>query len=108
MITESDNAFSIVAGPHMAPDLPFPSFTLDTARGPVAAISVAPAAEVDTGVPVVLCAGLVGSKEDFLALMPALARAGYRPYAFDYRGHYSAEAQPGGDAQPGGEPQPGG
>ena len=72
------------------PDVPISSFTLDTARGPVAAISLTPAVEVDIGVPVVLCAGIVGSKEDFLPLMPVLARAGYRPYAFDYRGHYAA------------------
>jgi cytochrome P450/pimeloyl-ACP methyl ester carboxylesterase len=70
-------------------DPPVASFILDTTRGPVDAITAVPTSDVDLGVPVVLCAGLVGSKEDFLPLMPALALAGYRPYAFDYRGHYS-------------------
>ncbi len=63
---------------------------LETARGAVAALRALPPPAVDTGVPVVLCPGLIGSKEDFLPLLPALAAAGYRAYAYDYRGHYSA------------------
>ncbi|GAA3192310.1 alpha/beta fold hydrolase [Dactylosporangium siamense] len=61
---------------------------LETARGAVATLSALPSPADDTGVPVVLCPGLIGSKEDFLPLLPALAAAGYRAYAYDYRGHY--------------------
>ncbi|UWZ34081.1 alpha/beta fold hydrolase [Dactylosporangium roseum] len=61
------------------------SDALDTARGPVAALRVGP----DSGVPVVLCAGVVGSKEDFVPLLPAIVEAGHRVCAYDYRGHYS-------------------
>ncbi len=64
------------------------AFVLETARGPVEAVRATPDPATDTGVPVVLCAGLVGSKEDFTLLMPALAEAGFRAYAYDYRGHY--------------------
>jgi cytochrome P450/pimeloyl-ACP methyl ester carboxylesterase len=63
---------------------------LETARGAVAALRALPPPDADTGVPVVLCPGLIGSKEDYLPLLPALAAAGYRAYAYDYRGHYSA------------------
>lgn len=62
---------------------------LETARGAVAALRALPPPALDTGVPVVLCPGLIGSKEDFLPLLPALAAAGYRAYAYDYRGHYA-------------------
>ncbi|MEV4134874.1 alpha/beta fold hydrolase [Dactylosporangium sp. NPDC049742] len=61
---------------------------LETARGAVSALRALPSPAADTGVPVVLCPGLIGSKEDFLPLLPALAAAGYRAYAYDYRGHY--------------------
>ncbi|MEU0562213.1 alpha/beta fold hydrolase [Dactylosporangium sp. NPDC006015] len=64
---------------------------LETARGAVSALRALPPPAADTGVPVVLCPGLIGSKEDFLPLLPALATAGYRAYAYDYRGHYSAD-----------------
>ncbi|MEV0569977.1 alpha/beta fold hydrolase [Dactylosporangium sp. NPDC050588] len=64
---------------------------LETARGAVSALRALPPPAADTGVPVVLCPGLIGSKEDFLPLLPALAAAGYRAYAYDYRGHYSAD-----------------
>jgi cytochrome P450/pimeloyl-ACP methyl ester carboxylesterase len=64
---------------------------LVTARGAVAALRALPPPAVDTGVPVVLCPGLIGSKEDFLPLLPALAAAGYRAYAYDYRGHYTED-----------------
>ncbi|WP_433615948.1 alpha/beta fold hydrolase [Dactylosporangium sp. CA-139114] len=62
---------------------------LDTARGPVAALHLAPPAEVDRNAAVVLCAGVVGSKEDFVPVLPALAAAGYHAYAYDYHGHYA-------------------
>ncbi|WP_432839238.1 alpha/beta fold hydrolase [Dactylosporangium sp. CA-092794] len=58
---------------------------LETAAGPVAALRAAPREAHTT---VVLCAGIVGSKEDFLPLLPALSEAGYEAYAYDYRGHY--------------------
>jgi cytochrome P450/pimeloyl-ACP methyl ester carboxylesterase len=63
-------------------------FVLETGSGPVAAVRAEPGADSDTGVPVVLCAGVVGSKEDFAHLLPAVAKAGYRAYAYDYLGHY--------------------
>ncbi|WP_426505204.1 cytochrome P450 [Dactylosporangium sp. McL0621] len=62
---------------------------LDTARGPVAALLTRPSADVDRNAAVVLCAGVVGSKEDFVPVLPALAEAGYHAYAYDYRGHYA-------------------
>ncbi|MFF5229094.1 alpha/beta fold hydrolase [Dactylosporangium sp. NPDC000521] len=64
---------------------------LETARGAVSALRALPPPAADTGVPVVLCPGLIGSKEDFLPLLPALAAAGYRAYAYDYRGHYDVD-----------------
>ncbi|WP_327010055.1 alpha/beta fold hydrolase [Dactylosporangium sp. NBC_01737] len=70
---------------------------LETARGAVAALRALPPPAADTGVPVVLCPGLIGSKEDFLPL-PALAAAGYRAYAYDYRGHYGASCDASADA----------
>lgn len=68
---------------------------LETARGAVAALRALPPPAADTGVPVVLCPGLIGSKEDFLPLLPALAAAGYRAYAYDYRGHYGPDVPDG-------------
>ncbi|MGI5238139.1 alpha/beta fold hydrolase [Dactylosporangium sp. CA-139066] len=62
---------------------------LDTARGPVAALRARPPAEADRGVAVVFCAGVIGSKEDFEAVLPGLAEAGYHAYAYDYHGHYA-------------------
>jgi cytochrome P450/pimeloyl-ACP methyl ester carboxylesterase len=67
---------------------------LETTRGPVDILRFGP----ETGIPVVLCGGLVGSKEDFAPIAPALAAAGYRLHAYDYRGHYAPEPV-------GGEPQ---
>lgn len=58
----------------------------------MAALRAVPPPAVDTGVPVVLCPGLIGSKEDYLPLLPALAAAGYRAYAYDYHGHYTGDA----------------
>ncbi|MEV0127668.1 hypothetical protein AB0H83_04290 [Dactylosporangium sp. NPDC050688] len=46
---------------------------LETARGAVAALRASPPPAADTGIPVVLCPGLIGSKEDYLPLLPALA-----------------------------------
>jgi cytochrome P450/pimeloyl-ACP methyl ester carboxylesterase len=63
---------------------------VETARGPVEALRWGP----QTGIPVVLCAGLVGSKEDFAPIAPALAAAGYRLHAYDYRGHYAPDGEP--------------
>jgi cytochrome P450/pimeloyl-ACP methyl ester carboxylesterase len=62
---------------------------LDTARGPVAALLLPAAEAADRGAAVVLCAGVVGSKEDFVPVLPSLAGAGYDAYAYDYRGHYA-------------------
>jgi cytochrome P450/pimeloyl-ACP methyl ester carboxylesterase len=63
---------------------------LETARGPVEALRFGP----ETGIPVVLCAGLVGSKEDFAPIAPVLATAGYRLHAYDFRGHYAPDGEP--------------
>ncbi|MEV6926304.1 alpha/beta fold hydrolase [Dactylosporangium sp. NPDC051485] len=62
---------------------------LDTARGPVAALRALPPPDADRGAAVVLCAGVVGSKEDFGPVLPSLAAAGYHAYAYDYHGHYA-------------------
>ncbi|MFI5910786.1 alpha/beta fold hydrolase [Dactylosporangium sp. NPDC051541] len=66
---------------------------LDTARGPVVALVHRPVADTDRNAAVVLCAGVVGSKEDFLPVLPAIAAAGYHAYAYDYRGHYTELAE---------------
>ncbi|GAA2337003.1 alpha/beta fold hydrolase [Dactylosporangium salmoneum] len=62
---------------------------LATARGPVAALRALPPPDADRGAAVVLCAGVVGSKEDFGPVLPSLAAAGYHAYAYDYHGHYA-------------------
>ncbi|WP_432991280.1 alpha/beta fold hydrolase [Dactylosporangium sp. CA-233914] len=62
---------------------------LDTARGPVAALRMPPPAGADRGAAVVLCAGVVGSKEDFVPILPAVAGGGYHAWAYDYQGHYA-------------------
>jgi cytochrome P450/pimeloyl-ACP methyl ester carboxylesterase len=44
----------------------------------------------DRGPAVVLCPGLVGSAEDYAPMLPAIAAAGFRAVAYDFRGHYES------------------
>ncbi|WP_433047403.1 alpha/beta fold hydrolase [Dactylosporangium sp. CS-033363] len=66
-----------------------PEMVLDTAVGPVSALLRRPGGDREQEAAVVLCAGVVGSKEDFLPVLPAIADAGYHAYAYDYLGHYA-------------------
>jgi pimeloyl-ACP methyl ester carboxylesterase len=65
--------------------------TLHTARGPVAASYARPRPENDLGVAVLLVTGYVGSKEDFWAVLPALADAGYHAWTYDQIGQYESD-----------------
>ena len=66
--------------------------TLETARGPFAALEALPAAGVAERQPVLLIPGYTGSKEDFLLVLGPLARAGRRVIAIDMRGQYESPA----------------
>jgi pimeloyl-ACP methyl ester carboxylesterase len=66
--------------------------TIETARGPFAALEAMPAAGVAERQPAVLIPGYTGSKEDFLPVLGPLARAGRRVVAIDMRGQYESPA----------------
>jgi pimeloyl-ACP methyl ester carboxylesterase len=59
--------------------------TISTPRGQFAAFE---AAGPPGGPTAILVPGLTGSKEDFIAVLEPLARAGYRVIAYDQRGQY--------------------
>jgi pimeloyl-ACP methyl ester carboxylesterase len=61
--------------------------TLRTARGKFAALTAAASAN-DLRDPAVLVPGFTGSKEDFIAVLAALAAAGHPVTAIDQRGQY--------------------
>lgn len=61
---------------------------IDTRRGSFAAIEALPATGVCERSPALLIPGYTGSKEDFLAVLGLLARAGRRVVAVDMRGQY--------------------
>ncbi|MFF0741434.1 alpha/beta fold hydrolase [Streptomyces sp. NPDC004111] len=65
------------------------SVPLRTERGTFAALEAAPAAE-PAGTALLL-PGFTGSKEDFIAMLGPLARAGYRAVAVDGRGQYESQ-----------------
>lgn len=52
--------------------------------------SAGPTARGEGADAIVLVPGFTGSKEDFLALLPALAAAGWRAVAFDQRGQFES------------------
>jgi pimeloyl-ACP methyl ester carboxylesterase len=71
--------------------------TIETARGPFAALEALPAAGVAERQPALLVPGYTGSKEDFLPVLEPLARAGRRVVAIDMRGQYESPAAAGAD-----------
>ena len=66
--------------------------TVETARGPFAALEAMPAAGVAEREPALLIPGYTGSKEDFLPVLGPLAQAGRRVTAIDMRGQYESPA----------------
>jgi pimeloyl-ACP methyl ester carboxylesterase len=66
--------------------------TVETARGPFAALEATPAAGVAERQPALLIPGYTGSKEDFLPVLGPLAQAGRRVIAIDMRGQYESPA----------------
>jgi pimeloyl-ACP methyl ester carboxylesterase len=66
--------------------------TVETARGPFAALEALPAAGVAERQPALLIPGYTGSKEDFLPVLAPLAQAGRRVIAIDMRGQYESPA----------------
>jgi len=66
--------------------------TIETARGPFAALEALPAAGVAERQPALLIPGYTGSKEDFLPVLGALAQAGRKVVAIDMRGQYESPA----------------
>ncbi|NKZ07028.1 alpha/beta fold hydrolase [Actinomadura latina] len=64
--------------------------TVETPRGPLAALEALPGSGVPERFPAVLVPGLTGSKEDFLAVLQTLAASGRRVIAVDMRGQYES------------------
>jgi pimeloyl-ACP methyl ester carboxylesterase len=62
---------------------------LTTRRGELAALVAAPAGDVRRS-PALLVPGIMGSKEDFIALLAPLAAAGHAVTALDQRGQYES------------------
>ncbi|SEG41683.1 Pimeloyl-ACP methyl ester carboxylesterase [Thermomonospora echinospora] len=62
-----------------------------TSRGTFAALEALPGSGVPERCPALLVPGLTGSKEDFIAVLPTLARTGRRVVAIDMRGQYETE-----------------
>ncbi|MFB4310518.1 alpha/beta fold hydrolase [Actinomadura sp. GTD37] len=64
--------------------------TVETSRGPFAALEALPGSGVPERYPALLVPGLTGSKEDFLAVLQTLAASGRRVIAIDMRGQYES------------------
>ena len=62
--------------------------SVETSRGAFAALEALPGSGVPERCPALLVPGYTGSKEDFLAVLETLARAGRRVVAIDMRGQY--------------------
>jgi pimeloyl-ACP methyl ester carboxylesterase len=62
--------------------------TIQTGRGPFAALAAVPVSEVTEREPALLVPGYTGSKEDFLAILGQLAGGGRRVTAIDMRGQF--------------------
>jgi len=62
--------------------------TLETRRGGFAALEATPPADAKRRGTTLLVPGFTGSKEDFIAVLGPLARAGHRVVAVDPRGQY--------------------
>ena len=63
---------------------------VNAASGPLAALVATPPAGTAVRAGVLAVPGYTGSKEDFLHLLPLLARAGHRSTAIDLRGQYES------------------
>lgn len=61
---------------------------LPTPSGPLAALRADP--EPPAGAPVLLVPGFTGSKEDFVAVLPAIAAAGHPALTYDQRGQFES------------------
>jgi pimeloyl-ACP methyl ester carboxylesterase len=68
--------------------------TLQTERGPFAAVEAMPATGVRERCPALLVPGFTGSKEDFLPILRQLSAAGRRVVAIDTRGQYETQGSP--------------
>lgn len=64
--------------------------SVETSRGPFAALEALPGSGVPERCPGLLVPGLTGSKEDFLAVLQTLAASGRRVVAIDMRGQYES------------------
>ncbi|MFI0483810.1 alpha/beta fold hydrolase [Actinomadura sp. 9N215] len=64
--------------------------TIETSRGPFAALEALPGSGVPERRPALLVPGLTGSKEDFLAVLQTLAASGRRVVSIDMRGQYES------------------
>jgi pimeloyl-ACP methyl ester carboxylesterase len=61
---------------------------IETSRGTFAALEALPGSRPPERRPALLVPGYTGSKEDFIAMLPALTEAGRRVIAIDQRGQY--------------------
>ncbi|ATL68269.1 alpha/beta fold hydrolase [Nocardia terpenica] len=66
-------------------------FTLQGAAGTLAAWDCVPPPGTEIRGTALLVPGFTGSKEDFTALLPLVARGGFRCVAYDQRGQYESE-----------------
>ncbi len=71
-------------------ELPLPAGVerqlIETSRRPVPALRGRPRPGTGNGIDVVMASGFFGTKEDYRALLSLLAEAGFRGWAYDYRG----------------------
>lgn len=68
--------------------------SVPTARGAFAALQAEPEPSAVAVPTAVLIPGFTGSKEDFIAVLAPLARAGFRVLAYDQRGQYESPGDP--------------
>lgn len=73
------------------------STTVSTPRSDFVALVARPPAGVDVRGSAVLVPGWTGSKDDFAAILPQLARAGWAVVAYDQRGQYESVGYPDAD-----------
>ncbi|WP_030304033.1 alpha/beta fold hydrolase [Streptomyces katrae] len=78
--------------------LPIADHAFDFSGGRLAALRCSPATDTHRRGSVVLVGGFLGSKEDFVPLLPLLAQAGYDAYSYDHRGQYESDGPTSPDA----------
>ena len=64
--------------------------TIDTPRGPLAALDAWPAQGSPLHGTAVMVPGFTGSKEDFIPMLTTIVSAGYRAVCYDQRGQYES------------------